>query len=212
MTGSIPGMAGSWLKAGSVNPDRRNATLWDELYADKIYCDQMFANMITVNNLAAGKIQTTDLLFGGKFYVGSATNPYNRATMYGKQEDISAQIQDQYSIYLETAGNIHLNTDNGGVLCSGNVTAASITTTDQNGTSTFNHTLIAEWLRVNQKINRVVVSDYFATDDRIDATIGGRLWITGGTAVKQGNSYWHGQTTDITIDGVTLHFKDGLLI
>jgi len=212
LTGNIPGMAGSWLKAGSVNPDRRNATLWDELYADKIYCDQMFANMITVDNLQAGKIQTTDLLFGGKFYVGSATNPYNCATMYGKQEDISAQIQDQYSIFLETAGNIHLNTDAGGVLCSGNVTAASITTTDQNGTSTFNHTLIAEWLRVNQKINRVVVSDYFATDERVDATIGGRLWITGGTAVKQGNNYWHGQTTDITIDGVTLHFKDGLLI
>lgn len=212
LTGNIPGMAGSWLKAGSVNPDRRNATLWDELYADKIYCDQMFANMITVDNLRAGKIQTTDLLFGGKFYVGSTTNPYNRATMYGKQEDISAQIQDQYSIFLETAGNIHLNTDAGGVLCSGKLSAASITTTDQNGTSTFNHTLIAEWLRVNQKINRVVVSDYFATDERIDATIGGRLWITGGTAVKQGNSFWHGQTTDITIDGVTLHFKDGLLI
>ena len=50
------------------------------------------------------------------------------------------------------------------------------------------------------------------TDEGIDATIGGRLWITGGTAVKQGNSYWHGQTTDVTIDGVTLHFKDGLLI
>lgn len=212
VTGGIPGMAGSWLTAGSVGTDRRNAAQWDELYANKIYCEQLFAVMVTADNLQAGKIQTTDLLFGGKFYVGSATNPYNRATMYGKQEDISAQIQDQYSIFLETAGNIHLNTDAGGVLCSGNVTAASITTTDQNATSTFNHTLIAEWLRVNQKINRVVVSDYFATDERIDATIGGRLWITGGTAVKQGNSYWHGQTTDITIDGVTLHFKDGLLI
>lgn len=212
VTGGIPGMAGSWLTAGSVGTDRRNAAQWDELYANKIYCEQLFAVMVTADNLQAGKIQTTDLLFGGKFYVGSAQNPYNRATMYGKQEDISAQIQDQYSIFLETAGNIHLNTDAGGVLCSGNVTAASITTTDQNGTSTFNHTLIAEWLRVNQKINRVVVSDYFATDERVDATIGGRLWITGGTAVKQGNSYWHGQTTDITIDGVTLHFKDGLLI
>ena len=216
VTGGIPGMAGSWLTAGSVGTDRRNAAQWDELYANKIYCEQLFAVMVTADNLKAGTIDaggiTTDLLFGGKFYVGSAQNPYNRATMYGKQEDISAQIQDQYSIFLETAGNIHLNTDAGGVLCSGKLSAASITTTDQNGTSTFNHTLIAEWLRVNQKINRVVVSDYFATDEHIDATIGGRLWITGGTAVKQGNSYWHGQTTDITIDGVTLHFKDGLLI
>lgn len=212
VTGGIPGMAGSWLTAGSVGTDRRNAAQWDELYANKIYCEQLFAVMVTADNLAAGSIQTTDLLFGGKFYVGSTTNPYNRATMYGKQEDVSVQIQDQYSIYLETAGNIHLNTDAGGVLCSGKVSAASITTTDQNGTSTFNHTLIAEWLQVRQKINRVVVSDYFATDERIDATIGGRLWITGGTAVKQGNDYWHGRTEDITIDGVTLHFKDGLLI
>ena len=206
-------MSGSWLTAGSVGTDRRNAAQWDALYADKIYCDQMFAEMITVDNLLAGQIVSgsvvTELLFGGKFYVGSSENPYNRATIYGKQDDISAQIQDQFSIYVETAGNIHLNTDNGSVLVNNALYAHDIVVTAD---ETVNGTLIAEWLRVNQKINRVVVSDYFATDDRIDATIGGRLWITGGTAVKQGNSYWHGQTTDITIDGVTLHFKDGLLI
>ena len=213
VSSGIPGMNGSWLTAGSVGTDRRNAAQWDALYADKIYCDQMFAEMITVDNLLAGQIVSgsvvTDLLFGGKFYVGSAENPYNRATMYGKQDNISAQIQNQYSIYVETAGNIHLNTDNGSVLVNNALHAHDITVTAD---ETVNGTLVAEWLQVRQKINRVVVSDYFATDEGIDATIGGRLWITGGTAVKQGNSYWHGQTTDITIDGVTLHFKDGLLI
>lgn len=213
VSSGIPGMAGSWLTAGSVGTDRRNAAQWDALYADKIYCDQMFAEMITVDNLLAGQIVSgsivTELLFGGKFYVGSSQNPYNRATIYGKTDDISAQIRDQYSLYMETAGNIHLNTDNGSVLVNNALHAHDITVTAD---ETVNGTLRTEWLQVNQKINRVVVSDYFATDERIDATIGGRLWITGGTAVKQGNSYWHGQTTDITIDGVTLHFKDGLLI
>jgi len=213
VSSGIPGMSGSWLTAGSVGTDRRNAAQWDALYADKIYCDQMFAEMITVDNLLAGQIVSgsivTELLFGGKFYVGSSQNPYNRATIYGKTDDISAQIRDQYSLYLETAGNIHLNTDNGSVLVNNALHAHDITVTAD---ETVNGTLRTEWLQVNQKINRVVVSDYFATDERIDATIGGRLWITGGTAVKQGNSYWHGQTTDITIDGVTLHFKDGLLI
>ena len=64
-------MNGSWLTAGSVGTDRRNAAQWDALYADKIYCDQMFAEMITVDNLLAGQIVSgsvvTDLLFGGKF-------------------------------------------------------------------------------------------------------------------------------------------------
>lgn len=74
--------------------------------------------------------------------------------------------------------------------------------------------MIADWIQVRNKINKVIVSDEFKTDTGIDATIGGRLWITGGTAVQPGGSgsFWHGRTADITIDGVTLYFKDGLLI
>ena len=217
MSGGIPGMAGSWLTAGSVGTDRRNAAQWDALYADKIYCDQMFAEMITVDNLLAGQIVSgsvvTELLFGGKFYVGSAENPYNRATIYGKQDDISAQIQDQYSIYVETAGNIHLNTDNGSVLVNNALHAHDITVTAD---ETVNGTLVAEWLQVRQKINKVVVSNEFSVDSNVtgtfngDVVVKGRIWLNGSVACDNGNEV--GATSDVTVDGRTLHFKKGIFL
>ena len=210
-------MNGSWLTAGSVGTDRRNATQWDALYADKIYCDQMFAEMITVDNLLAGQIVSgsvvTDLLFGGKFYVGSAENPYNRATMYGKQDNISAQIQNQYSIYVETAGNIHLNTDNGSVLVNNALHAHDITVTAD---ETVNGTLVAEWLQVRQKINKVVVSNEFSVDSNVtgtfngDVVVKGRIWLNGSVACDNGNEV--GATSDVTVDGRTLHFKKGIFL
>ena len=217
VSSGIPGMSGSWLTAGSVGTDRRNAAQWDALYADKIYCDQMFAEMITVDNLLAGQIVSgsivTELLFGGKFYVGSSQNPYNRATIYGKQDDISAQIQDQYSIYVETAGNIHLNTDNGSVLVNNALHAHDITVTAD---ETVNGTLRAEWLEVRNKINKVVVSSEFSVDSNVtgtfngDVVVKGRIWLNGSVACDNGNEV--GATADVTVDGRTLHFKKGIFL
>ena len=217
VSSGIPGMNGSWLTAGSVGTDRRNAAQWDALYADKIYCDQMFAEMITVDNLLAGQIVSgsvvTDLLFGGKFYVGSAENPYNRATLYGKQDDISAQIQDQYSIYVETAGNIHLNVDNGSVIVNKTLNAHDITVTAD---ETVNGTLRTEWLEVRNKINKVVVSSEFSVDSGVtgtfngDVVVKGRIWLNGSVACDNGNEV--GATADVTVDGRTLHFKKGIFL
>lgn len=291
VTGGIPGMDGLWLKAGSVGTDRRDVADWDALYAKKLYCEQMFAVRATISELEAGYIVAegvrTDLLFGGKFYVGDAQSPSNNATMYSKQENISAQLQNIFSLYVEANGNVRLNPNNGAVVVGGsgalsatNITASArltasalleatdanvsdaltaksltvsttATVSNNNNTGTliadwiqlrqkldhlkvsdsFNvecnatfeknvtahnsngdATMITDWLQVRNKINKVVVSDEFSTDTGIDATIGGRLWITGGTAVKQNNSFWHGRTADITIDGTTLYFRDGLLI
>lgn len=293
VSSGIPGMAGSWLTAGSVGTDRRNAAQWDDLYAQRIWCEDLFAERATIAELKAGYIEAegvrTDILFGGKYYVGDQASPSNNATMYSQQENISAQYQNIYSLYTVAHGNIRLNPDLGAVVVGGTgalsasnitvstkLTASSLleatdaTITDEltahslsvdttatisnnNNTGTlitdwiqlrqkldhlkvsdsFNvecnatferdvtahnsggtATMIADWIQVRNKINKVIVSDEFKTDTGIDATIGGRLWITGGTAVQPGGSgsFWHGRTADITIDGVTLSFKDGLLI
>lgn len=293
VSSGIPGMAGSWLTAGSVGIDRRNAAQWDDLYAQRIWCEDLFAERATIAELKAGYIDAegvrTDLIFGGQYYVGMADTPSNRTTMYAHTENISAQYQNIYSLYVLANGNIRLNPDVGAVIVGGtgalsasNITAstkltasslleatdatitdeltahslsvdttATISNNNNTGTlitdwiqlrqkldhltvsdsfnvecnATFERdvtahnsdgtaTMIADWIQVRNKINKVIVSNEFKTDTGIDATIGGRLWIAGGTAVQPGGSgsFWHGRTADITIDGVTLYFKDGLLI
>lgn len=221
--GSDGFLSGSWLGAGSVGTAKRNSTEWDALYANKIYCDQLFATMITADNLKAGYIDAqgvvTDLLFGGQYFVGVSSNPYNRATLYGQREDISSQIQDQYSMYVKTAGHIHLEPDNGGVLIGGTgyLSASQVTTTN----ATVNGTLATDWLQVTNKINRCIVSDAFAVGEDGgqnnptgtfygDLVVKGRIWLNGSVACDNGNEV--GATADVTVDGRILHFKKGIFL
>ena len=216
-------LSGSWLGAGSVGTAKRDATEWDKLYANKLYCEKLFAVMITADNLKVGYIEAegvrTDLLFGGQYYVGDSTNPYNNATMYSRMEDISTQIQDVYSLYTEANGNIRLNPNNGSVIVggSGSLSASSATFTNE----TVNGTLVTDWLQVRNKINRCIVSDAFAVGEDGgsnnptgwfygDLVVKGRIWVNGSLACDNGNE--EGKTVDITVDGRTLHFKKGILI
>lgn len=218
-----PFMSGSWLGNGTVGTNKRNSTEWDALYANKIECDELFAKMITTENLSAGYIDSggvvTDLLFGGKFFIGLSSNPNNRATLYGQREDISSQIQGQYSMYVKTAGHIHLEPDNGGVLIGGTgyLSASQVTTTN----ATVNGTLVADWLQVTNKINRCIVSDAFAVGEDGgqnnptgtfygDLVVKGRIWLNGSVACDNGNEV--GATGDINISGTTLHFKKGIFL
>lgn len=95
----------------------------------------------------------------------------------------------------------------------------------QNGISV-NGTVKTQWLQVSNKINNVVVSDKFEVDSNVnakfngqaviegDTTTNGRLWITGGTALKDSKdagSFYYGQSTEVRVGDRTLYFKHGLL-
>lgn len=156
------------------------------------------------------------------------------------QKQISMFIEASGKIYLDSPFEVvagHLNADNTVEyrrITAGSFDAKTLVQTKQldvypdnaaNGVSV-NGTIQTQWLQVTNKINNVVVSDKFECDSNVnakfngqaiiegDTTTNGRLWITGGTALKDSKdagSFYYGQSTEVKVGDRTLYFKHGLL-
>lgn len=217
MFSALGNMPGGWLLDASVGAGKRTAE-WDEIYADyaefnklKAHVaeiDELTAGMITTDVLAAGFIGTNELFFGGSIKIGANGNTVD---IYGEQEYIDQFAPSAESLWIRANGHIHLETSAGEVK-TGKLVSDSITATNGatfNAQASFNSGLKSDG---DVLLNNLVSNNAYhaiGVKDTIDFRSGIK------TTLNADNPYeeqFTGSTKEITIDGQTLKFVNGLLV
>lgn len=234
-----------WLEDGSVGTAKLNKLWVDEVNGVVADFEEIHASIITTDILKAGYIEAggikSDVYFGGKYLVCNPNNPASdTASIWGEFEYVDSQHPNVMSLHESATGHIILNPIYGSVIIgdiddSGSwnkkhLEAGTFTVNKINvlGTGDPNDpigldvsaTIRANWIRVNNGIDKVWVTDEFycvpSGTFKNDLTVNGRAWINGGTAVtytEGGSSYFgHGVDADIPVGDKTLKVRSGIII